>query len=200
MLWSKTDMKFLCCNWHYSKRISFLKSVTSWNITLLYGLQSLSETISYMDYFQGPLLLLAVVTFGCGRNFSPLVFQIELDTFNWRDKLGRVSWIPTSSSPQAIWRITMTRKGWFPFTSCRHDKAALIARNRNTHSCLQAGSWWAAEKDFLSRPPRVKKSCASNTNKFVSQPQGKKTKFLHISWQCFGKCLAPKHHCSFVSL
>lgn len=46
-------MKFLCCNWHYSKHISFLKSVISWNITPLYRLQSHSKTTSYMGDFQG---------------------------------------------------------------------------------------------------------------------------------------------------
>lgn len=43
----------------------------------------------------------------------------------------RVSRIPTSSSPHAVWRITRTRKGWFPFTSWRHDKPAVIASNMN---------------------------------------------------------------------
>lgn len=72
MLWSKTAMKFLCCNWHYSKHISLLKSVTSWNITLLYGLQSLSETTSYVGYFQGLLLLLAVAEI-----FHPCFFKLN---------------------------------------------------------------------------------------------------------------------------
>lgn len=72
MLWSKTEIKFLCCIWLYSKYISFLKLVTSWNISLPNGLQSLSETTSYMGYFQGPLLFLAAAEI-----FQPWFFKLN---------------------------------------------------------------------------------------------------------------------------
>lgn len=60
------------------------------------------------------------------RGFSNWTGRFELI---WRI-LVRVFWTPTFCSPHTVWRISMTREGWFPFTSCRSDKPALVARNK----------------------------------------------------------------------
>ena len=83
MLWSKTEMIFLCCDWHYSMCISFLKSVTSWNIIILYDLQTLSEVTSYTGYFQGPFLLLAVAEI-FHPSFFKLNWTLSTDMTNFR--------------------------------------------------------------------------------------------------------------------
>lgn len=148
MLWSKIKMKFLCCNWHYSKHISFLKSVISWNITLLYRLQSLSKTTSYMGDFQGCCYFWLFC-----RKFSAMIFQIELDTFNWHDKL----WAGCLESPPPPALMLSEELLWPEKADFLLQAAGMTSQHWlqgiGTNSCSQASSWWTAEKDFLKKPP-----------------------------------------------
>lgn len=179
MLWSKTEMKFLCCNWHCSKHISFLKSVNSWNITLLYGLQSHSETTSYMGYFQGPLLLLAVAEI-----FHPWFFKL-----NWTLPTDMTNFRPGVLNPHLLQpscclknyhdqkRLTAFHKlqAWQASTRCKEQEQT--PARRLVPDGQQKRTFC---KGFLLHYCKKKKAVLVTLINLYRTHKGKKTGFAHL--------------------
>lgn len=163
-------MKVLCCNWHCSKRVSF------WSQRLVEI--SLIPTADSRSLKQQAtrVIFKAPCYFWLLQKFFTCVFSEQSGRFRltWQT-LGRVSCTSTSSSPHAIWRITMTGAGWFPFTSCGHDKPALAARNRN--NLLDSRKALFAKSSCYTG---VEESRASDTPQFVLCLQGTEAFFARL--------------------